>query len=73
MPRTTITYPTKALGGTTDKASTSEERTKDDDPTDLSNVWSLRINGYSIPNESGMGVILKSPTREKVSYALAMP
>ena len=27
-----FTYPTKALGGTTDKASTLEGRTKDDDP-----------------------------------------
>ena len=46
MLRTTIkgqavvefTYPTKALGGMTDKASTSEGRTKDDDPTDPSNI-----------------------------------
>ena len=72
-----FTYPTKAFGGTTNKASTSEGRTKDDDPIDPSNVWSLRIddssnvNGSNV-NGSGACVILESPTREKVSYALRL-
>ena len=84
MPRMTIkwqaiadfvvefTYPTKALRITTDAPSTSEGRTKDDEPTDLNNIWSLRINGSSNINGSGAGVILESSTREKISYALML-
>ena len=84
IPRTTIkgqaladfvvefTYPTKALGGTTNKASISEGRTKDDDSTDLSNVWSLRIDSSSNMNGSGVGVVLESPTGEKVSSTLRL-
>ena len=60
-----FTYSTKALGVTTIVSGTSEGRTKDDEPTDLNNVWSLRIDRSSNMNESGIGVVLESPTREK--------
>ena len=43
-----------------------------DDPTDPSNVWSLRIDSSSNINRSGAGVVLESSTREKVSYALRL-
>ena len=66
-----FTYLTKALGVTA-TSSTSEGRTKDDEPTDLNNVWSLRIDGSSNVNGSGAGVILESPTGEKVDYALRL-
>ena len=84
MPRTAIkgqavaefvaefTYPTKALRVTTNVPSTSEGHPMDDDPTDLSYVWSLRINSSSNVNRSGVGVVLESPTGEKVSYALRL-
>ena len=62
-------YPTKTLGVKTDKASTSEGRTKDDDSIDPSNVWSLRIDDSSNMNGNGTGVVLESPTGEIVSYA----
>ena len=65
-----FTYLTKALGMTTDVPSTSEGHTKDDEPTDPNNIWSLRIDGFSNVNGSGAGVILESPTGEKVSYVL---
>ena len=65
-------YPTKALGVTTDTSSTSEGRTKDDEPTDPNNVWSLRINGCSNMNGSGAGIVLESPTGAKVHYALRL-
>ena len=65
-------YLTKALGVTTDAPRTSKGCTNDDDPTDPSNVWSLRIDGSSNVNGSGAGVILESPTGEKVSYALRL-
>ena len=67
-----FTYPTTALGVATDTPSTSEGHKKDDEPTDPSNVWSLRINGSFNVNESGAGIILESPTREKISYALRL-
>ena len=44
----------------------------DDEPTDLSNVWSLRIDGSSNVNGSGAGIILESPMGEKISYALRL-
>ena len=64
-----FTYPTRTLGMATDMLSTSEERKKDDEPIDLNNVWSLRIDGSSNMNRSGAGVILEFG-REKISYAL---
>ena len=72
MPRTTIkgqtvadfvvefTYPTKVLGGETNKPSTSERQPIDDEPTDPSNVWSLRIEGSFNVNKSGAGIVLES-------------
>ena len=84
MPRTTIkgqaladfvakfTYLTKALGGATDTLSTSGERKKDDEPTDPSNMWNLRIDGSSNVNKSGAGVVLEIPIGEKISYALRL-
>ena len=84
MPRMTIkgqtltdfvakfTYPTTALSGPIDKTSASEEPKKEDEPTDPSNLWSLRIDGSSNMNGSGMSIILESPTREKISYALRL-
>ena len=67
-----FTYPTKALGVKIDLLSTSERPPVDDDPTDPSNVWSLRIDGSSNVNGSGTSVVLESPTREKVNYALRL-
>ena len=84
MPSTTIkrqaianfvaefTYPAKALGMAVDKPSTSKGRKKDDDPTDPNNVWSLRIDGSSNVNRSSTGIILESPTGEKISHALRL-
>ena len=84
MPRTTIkrqavvdfvvefTYPTKALGVKIDVSSTPEGGPMDDDPTNLGNVWSLRIDGSSNINGSGTEAVLESPTREKVCYALRL-
>ena len=65
-------YPTKTLGVITDAPSTSKEHIKDDEPPDPDNVFSLRINGYSNVNRSGAGVVLESPTGEKVNYALRL-
>ena len=67
-----FTYLTKALRVANDTPSTSEERKKDDEPADPNNIWSLRIDGSSDVNGSGAGVILESPTREKISYALRL-
>ena len=39
-----FTYPTKVLGGETSKSSTLERQPIDDEPTNASNVWSLRID-----------------------------
>ena len=76
MPRTTIkgqaivdfvaefTYPTKALRVATDTPSMLERRKKNDEPSKLSNVWSLRIDGT--------GIILESLTGEKISYSLRL-
>ena len=84
MPRTTIkgqavadfvaafTYLAKAVGVKIDVPSTSEECPMDDDLIDLNNIWSLRIDGSSNMNESGMGIVLESPTGEKVCYALRL-
>ena len=84
MPRTAIkrqviadfvaefTYPTKAVGLKIDAPSTSKGGPTDDDPTDPNNVWSLRIDGSSNMNGSGAGVVLESPTGEKVCYALRL-
>ena len=52
--------------------STSEKQPVEDDPTDPSNVWNLRINGSSNINRSGAGIVLESPTGEKVRYALRL-
>ena len=65
-------YQTKALGMTTSALSISEGQTKNDEPTDPSNVWSLRIDGSSNVNGIGACVVLESPTREKVNYALRL-
>ena len=65
-------YPTKALGMATDTPSTSKGRKKDDEPTNSSNVWSLKINGSSNLNGTGIGVILESSIGEKISYALRL-
>ena len=52
-----FTYPTKALRITTDAPSTLGEHAKNDEPTNPSNVWNLRIDGSSNVNGSGtMGV-----------------
>ena len=84
MPRTAIkgqaltdfmaefSYPTTVLGRTVDMSSTSVEHKKDDKPTNPSNVFSLRIDGSSNMNSSGAGIILKSPIREKISYAMRL-
>ena len=70
MPRTTIKgqalpdfvaefiYLTTVLDETMNTPSTSMEHKKDDEPTDPSNMWSLRIDSSSNVNECGMGVIL---------------
>ena len=83
MPRTAIkgqavadfvaefTYPTKALGGETNRPSTSERQLVDDEPTDPSNVWSLRIDSSSNVNGSGGGVVLE-PDERKGRYALRL-
>ena len=60
-----FTYPTTILGGAIYMSSTSVERKKDDEPTDLSNVWSLRIDSSSNVNESGTDVILESPKEKR--------
>ena len=65
-------YPTTVLCGAIETPRTSVEYKKDDEPTDPSNVWSLRIDGSSDVNGSGMGIILESPTGEKISYALRL-
>ena len=65
-------YPTKALGVKINVMSTSEGSPMDDDLTDPSNVWSLRIDGSSNMNGSGTGVVLESPIGEKVCYALRL-
>ena len=84
MPRTAIkgqalanfvaefTYLTMVLRGAVDMPSTSVEHKKDDEPTDPSNVWSLRIDGSSNMNGSGVGIILESPTGEKTRYVLRL-
>ena len=61
-----FTYPTKALGVKTDVPSTSEGGPMDNDPTNLDNVWSLRIDGSPNVNRSGAGVVLESSIGEKV-------
>ena len=84
MPRTAIkrqamadfvvefSYPTKVLGGGTTKLSTLERQPVVDEPTDPSNVWSLRIDGSSNVNRSGEVVVLESPMGEKVCYSEAL-
>ena len=84
MPRTTIkgqaivdfvaefTYPTKALRVATDTPSMLERRKKNDEPSKLSNVWSLRIDDSFNVNRSGTGIILESLTGEKISYSLRL-
>ena len=67
-----FTYPTQALGGETNRPSTSERHQVDDEPTDPSNVWSLRIDGSSNVNGSGVGIVLESPMGEKIRYALRL-
>ena len=56
----------------TDTPSTLEGLKGGDKPTDLNNVWSLRINGSSNMNGSGASVILESLMREKINYALKL-
>ena len=41
-------------------------------PLTPSNVQSMRIDGSSNVNESGVGVILESPTGQKINYALKL-
>ena len=84
MPRTAIkgqavanfvaefTYLTKALEGETNRPSTLERQPVDNEPTDPSNVWSLRIDESSNVNGSCIGVVLESPMGEKVCYALRL-
>ena len=67
-----FTYSIKALGITTNVPSTSEGRATNDDPTNPSNIWSLRIDSSSKVDGNGVGVVLESPTGEKVSYALRL-
>ena len=57
---------------TTDAPSTSKGRTKDDEPTNPNNVWSLRIDGSSNVNGNGVGVVLESLTGEQVNYTLRL-
>ena len=52
--------------------SASEEHKKDDEPTGLSKVWSLRIDNSSNVNGSGAHIVLESPTGEKISYVLRL-
>ena len=84
MPKTTIkgqalvdfvaefTDLTMTLGRAIDKLSTLVEHKKDEKQTDPCNVWSLRIDGSSNVNGSGVGVILESPTGAKINYALRL-
>ena len=67
-----LTYPTTALGGAIDMPSRSVKHKKDDELTNLSNVWSLRINDSSNINGSGVDVILERPTGEKINYTLRL-
>ena len=67
-----FTYPTTTISGAIDTLSTLVEHKKDVEPTNLSNMWSLRIDGSSNMNGSGTGVILESPTGEKISYTLRL-
>ena len=50
-----FSYPTKVLRGETINLSTSEKHLVDDEPTDPSNVWNLRIDGFS--NVNGVRVL----------------
>ena len=67
-----FTYPTMVLNGAIDMSSTSVEHKKDNKLTNPSTIWSLRIDSSSNVNGSGVGVILESPTREKINYALRL-
>ena len=67
-----FSYLTKVLGGATIRLSISKRQLVDDEPTDPSNVWSLRIDGSSNVNGSGVGIILERPIGEKVSNALRL-
>ena len=67
-----FSYPTKFFGSENAIPNTLRIQLVDSDPTDPSNVWNLRIDGSSNVNESGGGVVLESPTREKVCYALRL-
>ena len=60
-----FSYPTKVLGGENATPSTSEKQPVDNDPTDLSNVWNMIIDGSSNVNGSGAGIVLESPTGER--------
>ena len=67
-----FSHPTKAFEAENTTPSTSENEPIDDDPTDLSNIWNLRIYGSSNVNGSGVGIVLESPMGEKVHYALRL-
>ena len=56
----------------TDTPSTLEGLKGGDKPTDLNNVWSLRIDDSSNMNGSGTGIIPESLMREKINYALRL-
>ena len=67
-----FSYPTKVFGNQNARPSTSKMLPMDSDPTHPSNIWNLRIDGSSNVNKSGAGVVLESPTEEKVCYALRL-
>ena len=67
-----FSYPTKVLGGEETPPGVSKRCSVDDDPTDPHNVWNMRIDGSSNVNESGAGIVLESPTGEKVRYTLRL-
>ena len=84
MPRITIkgqavadfvaefSYPTKVFGSENVTSSTLRKQLVDSDPTDPNNFWNMRIDGSSNVNGSGAGIVLESPTGEKVRYALRL-
>ena len=67
-----FSYPTKVFGSENVIPSTRRIQPADNDPTDLTNVWNLRIDGSSNVNRSGASIVLESPIGEKVRYALRL-
>ena len=61
-----FSYPTKVFERKKAFPSTSGPQLVSDDPTDLSNVWNLKIDGFSNVNGSSASIVQESPTGEKV-------